>query len=88
MCAIYISEFFVIITKYFILLLLQNNFVFVDKYLPTASKQFVPIEYYLIPLQNDLCTLIDKYCIGGEIQNIKHEKCLIPTGYNFSVYNM
>lgn len=57
MCAIYISKFFVIITKYFILLLLQNNFVFIDKYLPTASKQFVPIDYYCLRLQNDLYSL-------------------------------
>lgn len=56
-CYIYISNFFVIITKYFILLLLQNNIVFVDKYLPTASKQFVPIEYYCLRLQNYLYSL-------------------------------
>lgn len=37
--------------------LLQNNFVFVDKYLPTASKQFVPIEYYCLRLQNNLFSL-------------------------------
>lgn len=32
--------------------------------------------WVLLPTTSKRLVYIDKYCIGGEIQNIKHKKCL------------
>lgn len=39
--------------------------------------------WVLLPTTSKWLVVIDKYCIGGEIQNIKHKKCLISNWVQF-----